>query len=165
MLDAARMNELLRRWALPLMVSVMAACTPHVEGGAGGSGGGTGCPAPTPGQCLPSDSCIDGLHQNGQASCEDGQWVCIEVPCGDCGKTILAADYDQSCASDADCAPVYEGNLCSACRCPNATVNQQALPAYDAALATVKPQEGEVCSCPFFGAPVCSAGKCVMPAP
>lgn len=43
-------------------------------------------------------------------------------------SVIAASDYDRSCTQDADCAWVYEGDVCggSSCACPNAAVNASA---------------------------------------
>lgn len=76
------MNVLLRWSPLALLMPLVVACTSHVEtGGTGGGGGGASCPAPSPGLCPPSFTCVDGFQRTGQASCEDGQWVCGEVAC------------------------------------------------------------------------------------
>jgi hypothetical protein len=212
------MNQLLRLSALALVVSGMAACATHVEGGGGGGGGGgSGCPAPDPGMCLPSTACVDGLQQTGEASCVDGQWVCAQAVCDGCtgstsqycsggqlsslccpagapcaasqpfcdlgggacvagstcdeldggppactGLVISAGTYDQSCAGDADCAPVFQGDVCSQCWCPNAAINQSALSAYTAALNASGPST-VICNCPAYPPPVCAAGVCTLP--
>jgi hypothetical protein len=75
---------------------------------------------------------------------------------------MVAADYDQSCASNADCAAVYQGSLCTECLCPTAAINQQALSAYSNAIEAAGPPVG-VCNCPAFPPPVCQAGTCVLP--
>ncbi len=197
--------------ALPLLLLALTHCTSHVEGG-----GSSTCPAPTPGQCLPSQTCDDGLQQNGEATCQDGEWVCTTVPCtsacvnptpscsdgqitsfccpagdpcadpppfcdlgdGTCAigacptdadagapcsaGSIVAASYDQSCASDSDCTAIYAGDLCSSCFCPTAAINQGGLAAYQAAFAAAQTGPGD-CECPEFPPPVCNAGQCVLP--
>lgn len=50
-------------------------------------------------------------------------------------STISAASYDHSCASVADCAPVFEGYAnCCATGCPNTVIAASALATYDEAL-------------------------------
>src|SRR5450432_3176259 len=50
-------------------------------------------------------------------------------------STISAAAYDHSCASVADCAPVFEGYAnCCATGCPNTAIAGSALVTYDEAL-------------------------------
>ncbi|MEW6430020.1 MAG: hypothetical protein AB1730_00820 [Myxococcota bacterium] len=49
------------------------------------------------------------------------------------GSTVMdASRYDQSCAQDADCAVVYEGDVCAPCGCPNAAINAGSLAAWNA---------------------------------
>jgi hypothetical protein len=80
-----------------------------------------------------------------------------------CG-VIRAADYDQSCATSADCTSVFEGDTCSAgvttgtvyCACPNATINQKALAGYHPVFVG----GSVVCPCPMIGTPSCIGGVC-----
>jgi hypothetical protein len=160
--------------------------------------------------------CVDGLQQTGEASCENGQWVCAQAPCdagacdgalievcnggvisasccpagapcltalpfcdlgggaciagttcaaldggGSCA-TIEASSYNQVCSADIDCAPVYQGSVCSGCFCPTAAINRAALPAYQKDFAASGPHPGG-CECPLIPAPVCNAGVCTLP--
>ena len=74
------MNALLRLSAFVVALSAaIAGCNSRVVGG-GGSGGGTACPAPTPGMCSPT-GCIGGFQRTGEASCQGGAWVCVEQAC------------------------------------------------------------------------------------
>jgi hypothetical protein len=65
------------------MVSAVVACGVQVQSGGGGAGtgGGAACPAPTPGLCPPELNCVNGQKRNGEATCENGAWVCTEVTC------------------------------------------------------------------------------------
>jgi hypothetical protein len=216
------------RWFAPPLVSTLAlACTTHIyePGGSGagsgmsggaGAGGGTGvsCAETPPGLCPPTP-CINGVQRTGQASCENGVWVCGEESCGgtggcssvqpecvggqitmfccndlcsppppfcdlgngmcfegSCGDvdagssctpdSISANEWDQSCSTDSDCASVYQGDLCSACQCHNATINVNSLNAYLGASNTPgKPVT--VCDCPDSPPPVCIQGMCTVP--
>ena len=38
---------------------------------------------------------------------------------------LRASDYDQDCEVDSDCVAVFEGEGCTACRCPNAAISTQ----------------------------------------
>ena len=44
-----------------------------------------------------------------------------------CTRSILASDYDQTCAVDADCAAIEEGDVCYACGATSAAVSRGAL--------------------------------------
>jgi hypothetical protein len=37
--------------------------------------------------------------------------------------TLRAEDFDDSCAEKANCVPVFLGDLCSGCTCPNAAIS------------------------------------------
>ena len=73
--------------------------------------------------------------------------------------SIVAADYDQSCTTDADCVAAYQGPLCDECFCANTAINESAVTAYDAALAAGSPSP---CNCPLSPPPVCDAGTCTL---
>lgn len=67
-----------------------------------------------------------------------------------CGGTVIGAgNYDQRCMSDVDCAPVYQGDACGICTCPNTAVNVDQLTRYEADLASLKklcgPQPAVAC--------------------
>jgi hypothetical protein len=97
--------------------------------------------------------------------CDLGGGACLDGPCPDAGCTagsMETSGYDHSCASDADCAAVYAGSLCSKCFCPNDTVNTKAFMKYqeDFSAKGVGPS---TCSCPVLPKPYCKAGTCAMP--
>jgi hypothetical protein len=109
--------------------------------------------------------------------CDLGNGHCVLGPCpGDvdagaaCTKgSISAASFNQSCSTDADCVAIAEGSLCGPCFCPNAAINQGALPAYDGALQDAGPPVS-TCSCPIIPSPVCTGpgaadggGVCTLP--
>jgi hypothetical protein len=92
--------------------------------------------------------------------------MCFEGACGDVDagaictpQVIWATDYDQSCTSNSDCVPVYQGSLCSECRCPNETINSAELAKYEAASNTPG-QPPASCFCPAFPPPLCQQGVC-----
>ena len=71
---------------------------------------------------------------------------------------ILATDFDQSCAVDADCAAVLVGDMCS-CSCSSGAINKRDLAAYS------ERQAERTCSiscaaCPELEPAVCKAGTC-----
>jgi hypothetical protein len=37
-------------------------------------------------------------------------------------KTIKASEFDRSCTADGDCVAVFEGLVCTQCKCPNAAI-------------------------------------------
>ena len=95
--------------------------------------------------------------------CVDNQ--CAERGCAaddmkptTCG--IAASDYDQTCATDADCVPVYEGTACDPqCLCANAAINAGALDTYQSDLAKTV-QSPNVCACAAPLPPRCVHSIC-----
>lgn len=77
---------------------------------------------------------------------------------------LRAADYDQSCVTNADCVVVAEGDVC-ACGCaPTAAINASDEPRYEADVKNRRSRcQG---TCPGNGVcnairAACTAGKCV----
>ena len=150
-------------------VCTQAAC----ELGAGGSGTG-GCSGSGEQMCVQGQlqpfCCPAGAPCADQIFCDLGGGACVAgvtcdqldggAPCT--GGTIQASSYDQSCVADGDCAPVYQGDLCSSCFCPNAAIAQSALAKYQADFAA-SGHGPDTCFCPDFPPPVCQGGVCVMP--
>jgi hypothetical protein len=100
-----------------------------------------------------------------QPFCDLGGGACVDGDCtadGGCLKGSLAArDYDQACNVDADCTGVYEGTICSMCRCPNAAIAASAHAAYLADYAAKTPGPS-TCAC-ATNAARCDAGRCTLP--
>lgn len=60
-----------------------------------------------------------------------------------CGGTVIGAgDYDQSCLTDVDCAPVFQGDACASCACSNTAVNAAVLARYEMDLAHTRTRCG-----------------------
>jgi hypothetical protein len=173
--------------ASTLVAFALAACGGNAVmtqgAGSAGSGGSASCPAPNPGQCIPSLDCVGGVVHTGQASCVNGQWVCGTAACeagaGGCAATdsgqggrgaggscvVLRADaYSTSCADAVDCVPVYLGSTCAPCRCPNGAIAQSDQAKYAADLEAAGPAPG-MCGCPAYPPLICPGGKCVLPPP
>ncbi len=78
--------------------------------------------------------------------------------------TISLTGLSTTCTQDSDCSPVYQGNACSDCLCPNAAIATSAMSAYTAAAQTAE-HEGccgvNVCDCPNIKAS-CQSGTCVL---
>ena len=99
--------------------------------------------------------------RSGNGTCVVGQCP-VEVDGGACtAGSISTAGYDVSCTADTDCVAVYAGTLCSACLCPNATINQGAAAAYSAVIAAADPSP-PACLCPAYGQPTCIGGTCAL---
>jgi hypothetical protein len=87
--------------------------------------------------------------------------------CDAASHTLAITDFDVSCTQASDCASVFLGSFCSACRCASSAINVADLMKYEAE-AQVLSQEtaatGPVWNC---GAdpPVCTQGKCGMRMP
>ena len=67
---------------------------------------------------------------------------------------ITASSYNASCTQNSDCAAIFEGDVCSNCRCPNASINTQDVPKYSTDVATA------IKSCASSTANTC---KCTAP--
>jgi hypothetical protein len=80
--------------------------------------------------------------------------------------TISASSYDQTCANDADCVAIAEGNACIPCglSCNTATINAGALAQYKADIANTPAEtpssRGCGVSCLIVPGPCCRAGRC-----
>jgi hypothetical protein len=78
---------------------------------------------------------------------------------------VLASDYDQSCATDDDCAMVGQVSACPVTECSLCrlwSINTGVLARYQANIAadmaSVPP--GQQCVCPREGLPCCRGGRC-----
>ena len=94
-------------------------------------------------------------------------WVCLlfGAGCGPLGSTTIdAADYDQSCSSNTDCAVVNDGDACEVCNCGNAAVNVSAEAAFDARYDELRGTCGAMaaiaCDCELVLAYCSSEGSC-----
>jgi hypothetical protein len=80
--------------------------------------------------------------------------------------TISASSYDQTCANDADCVAIAEGDACMPCGlgCATATINAGALAQYKADIANTPAEtpssQGCGVSCLIVPGPCCRAGRC-----
>lgn len=77
-----------------------------------------------------------------------------------CDTTLDAKDYSQTCSVDADCVPVFVGEVCNACGgCQSAAINKADKGRYD---ADAKAISGSCIRLP--GPPVaCAAAACLAP--
>jgi hypothetical protein len=141
-------------------------------------GSGQGCSEYPPAQCSPcSDrgtvcNYISGPPSSSSAYttnyCCDGntnRWEHLAsggCPNGNVCGTIKASDYDQTCATDTDCAAVTEGDLCTpTCQCGNAAINVSAAAQYEADFEKKVSIPAE-CPCPLGPLPQCNAGVCQL---
>jgi len=100
-------------------------------------------------------------------TCEDHQCG-IQHPGGGSGGSsdggacvdVDLATYDQSCQSTTDCVEISSGVICpGACSCGGSVINASGEARYRATVGGL--QTGE-CPCPYFGAPTCVGGQCVL---
>jgi hypothetical protein len=96
--------------------------------------------------------------------------VCLPMLLAACeGKReeIREADYDQSCAQDADCTTVFVGNPCE-CSCDTAAINDRDMGDYTRDIDDIKGEcvdELATCTkCPEIKGAVCASGKCAVAA-
>lgn len=84
--------------------------------------------------------------------------------CGCGGTTIDTGGYDRKCSVDPDCAPVFQGDACNVCGCPNAAVSQAALAKYQQDLATLRARCGPMPAIACEPCPkrlgLCTGGLC-----
>jgi hypothetical protein len=71
---------------------------------------------------------------------------------GSCGP-ISTSGLDKSCTTTSDCIAVFEGDTCSVCPCPNASINKTAAASYQPIIPP-----GPKCQCAMFGVPACLSG-------
>jgi hypothetical protein len=98
-----------------------------------------------------------------------GAVLCVLTARGTSGCTsgecipIIAADYDQSCIKDSDCALVAQIPQCPATGCFHAcatgAINKADMARYQGDFSRSVVPEG-ACNCPCEGIAVCRAGKC-----
>ncbi len=146
---------------------VCAQVTCDIDAGCTGSLGTTCVGGQIASFCCPADvpCAVPVFCDLGNGTCVDGEPCPVypdagTQPCS--AGPIEATDYDQACAVDSDCTPVYSGPLCDVCFCPTAAIAQSALASYQSAIAA----SGAVslpCNCPDFPNPVCAMGVCVLP--
>lgn len=95
-------------------------------------------------------------------------WFVAALFAAGCSSTISAADYDQSCVVDADCAVVTEGDKCNLdrCNCGNAAINASARADYEAdvaALVCLTPSlSSSACLCEQVTSVTCIEGTCAF---
>lgn len=81
-----------------------------------------------------------------------------------CSTEIRAGDYLQTCSRDDECLPVFEGDVCAVCACPNAAIRSGEKPAFDADVADARgrcgPTPAIACGPCMDTRGVCVAGKC-----
>lgn len=90
--------------------------------------------------------------------------VCLDGACqAALVRAIFAAQFDQRCAADEDCAVVIEGNACDACSCDFGAINVAARADYEAARDAAVCGSPDPCSADC-ATPVarCDAGTCAV---
>ena len=90
-------------------------------------------------------------------------WLLLFL-CAACANVIDASAYDRKCVVDGDCAPVYQGDPCAGCLCPNAAVSQAVVTRYQADLASHRAQCGPLPAVPCPSCArrlgLCAGGLC-----
>jgi len=83
--------------------------------------------------------------------------------CG-AGTEINTGSYDLRCATDVDCTPVYQGDACAVCGCPNAAVNTSQVTRYEADLARLRtkcgPMPAIACGACLPRRGLCTSSRC-----
>lgn len=82
-----------------------------------------------------------------------------------CGSgSITDVGLSKSCSVDADCAPVYVGQACGTCTCPNAAIAAKELSRYEAEANAARqwcgPRPAIACDCIRFTV-TCASGTCL----
>jgi hypothetical protein len=81
-----------------------------------------------------------------------------------CGPTLITdKGLSRSCSVNADCVPVFFGDVCSTCACPNDAIASSSKSRYDNDLASIQkwcgPRPPIACECVTATA-VCTNGSC-----
>jgi hypothetical protein len=83
---------------------------------------------------------------------------------GGSSGSISTSSYSKTCAVDADCKAVVEGDVCEVCACANAAIAQSDAQRYQsdrAALAQSCPDRGRIqCGPCAQPSAICNAGSC-----
>jgi hypothetical protein len=83
-------------------------------------------------KCTPPGSCAGLFLTCPHGRCELGRWAVEADGAAAPGPAISAGDYARTCASVADCKPIYEGRLgCCGLPCPNTAIRQDAFAQYE----------------------------------
>lgn len=76
---------------------------------------------------------------------------------------IRTSDFSQTCQAAADCVPIYQGEACNSCLCPNAAIASSDLQNYQSKLSTARrscpPSTADCVPCPT-PATLCAGNKC-----
>jgi hypothetical protein len=90
-------------------------------------------------------------------------WLLTVCACGT-STEISAAGYDQGCTSEVDCTPVYQGDTCALCGCPNTAINSAQVARYEADLVSLrkacKPMTAVSCAPCSPRRALCTSSKC-----
>ncbi len=77
--------------------------------------------------------------------------------------TISIAGFSQACTQSSDCLPVYEGDACGTCDCPNAVIGASATGEYQAEVVAKSKGCCTTGICPCTESLVsCANGTCVL---
>ena len=83
-----------------------------------------------------------------------------------CGSSteISAASYDQGCTSEVDCVPVFQGDTCAICACPNTAINTSQVARYEADVLSRRkacgPMPAVACAACSPRRALCTGSKC-----
>lgn len=116
-----------------------------------------------PGELPGSDGGSGGGSSSGSTSSSSSSSSSSTSSSGGTNTTIKASDFDQSCTTAADCAPIYEGAICTPCACPNAAIAKKDLAKYNDTRADADcPPTGVQCDACSPPAVTCAGGKCAI---
>jgi hypothetical protein len=83
---------------------------------------------------------------------------------GGASTQIRASDFTQSCQVASDCTPIYQGEVCTPCACPNAAIATTQLDAYQSKLTQIRstcgPLPAIACADCANATPLCAGNKC-----
>jgi hypothetical protein len=83
---------------------------------------------------------------------------------GGSNQTVKASDFSQACVESTDCIAIYDGNVCDACKCPNAAIAKDAASDYATKFQGAGcPTTDVACAADCAEAtPVCAQGTCTI---
>ncbi len=98
------------------------------------------------------------------AGCVESLPICVGGSCTTREVRMVTTEgVDKSCTVDDDCTVVYEGDVCSTCKCPGAAIAKSAEPAYNSAFQGNECGTSEACAADCAVAmPTCQDGVCTL---
>ena len=98
------------------------------------------------------------------AGCQESAPICVGGSCTTrVVRQVSTEGVDKSCTVDDDCTVVFEGDVCSTCKCPGAAIAKSAEPGYNSAFQGNECGMSEPCAADCAQAvATCQDGVCTL---